>query len=105
MPKQTRLVEQQERSPRVAFGQHARQLIADALPRHHLNLFYKLLNGCKCSGIDLVRKSRCKPHSPQHAELIFAKAPPRIPNRADDSSLEITAAADIIEHLSADRIE
>src|SRR5271165_2420622 len=87
------------------FGQHASQLVAHALARHGVNFLRELLHRLKRAWLDGIFKACGEAHGAQHAQLVFCEAQSRVADGADDSGLQIVAAANEVEHLAAYRIE
>src|SRR5579863_6111653 len=56
-------------------------------------------------GFNGIFKARGKAYRPQHAQLVFGKAPLRIAYGANDAGFEVLASADKVKHFSADWIE
>src|SRR3954468_12222011 len=89
---QARAVQQFERTSRIALGQHLRELITHAFLAHLVDLPRQLANALECLWLDLVTEARRESNSSQHPQLVFAEAPLRTPDRADDSLLQILAS-------------
>src|SRR5882672_6608739 len=57
-------------------------------------------NRAECFRFNFKTESRCKAHRAQHAQLVFFETSPWFSNRANDSRLQIRAAADEIENFA-----
>ncbi len=80
-----------------AFGQHAGQLVAHALAAHLFDSGGHEAGGLKRARLDLKTEPGRKAHRPQHAQLVFLKAPCRFADRTHNARLEVAKTIDKIK--------
>ena len=98
---QSRLVQQLKGAPRMALGQHLRQLVAHALAAHRVDPRSQRANRALRLRLQLKPEPRREPHPAQHAQMVFFKSQLRPPNRANHARIQIRQPAHIIDHRRA----
>ena len=91
-------VQQFEGAACAAFGEHPRELVADALAADLVNLTGKGVDRGSGPLFDREIEAGGKAHGAQHAELVLFEALLRIADGADDMRAEIGAAAYKVKH-------
>jgi general secretion pathway protein D len=105
-PFEPRDVEQLKAAPGTtgtSSNQDTRQLVADAFSRYALDAGRMSLDRSKSIALNIEPQPSRKPNRAQHAQVILGKARPRITHRANQASLQIRKAADVIDHFSSSR--
>jgi hypothetical protein len=101
---QTGAVEHFEPAAGSAFCQYPRQFIANALGGYIVSQRRQLSDGGKCLFFNFETKACCKSNGAKHAETIFFKSPDRVSDCADEFSLQISPAVNVIEYFAGDWI-
>ncbi|MDD5200171.1 MAG: hypothetical protein PHC88_10265 [Terrimicrobiaceae bacterium] len=99
LAQQSALVEQIERSHPARVGEHFRELIANALGAHGMDLRRARADGIPGAGLDLEPQPRGKTNSAQQSQTVLREALRGIADGPDDAGVEVGAPADEIQHL------
>lgn len=86
-------------------GQNLADFRGDPLPTDDGDLVGHPADGLPRLGIQLEIEPGGKTHGSQHPQLVLGESLHRIADRPDPPALDVFAAADVIDHFSADRIE
>ena len=91
------MVEQLEGAAGVAFGEHAGELVADALLRNLQDAGGLRLHGFEGAGVESEAEARGETDAAQHAQLVFSEAERRVADGADQPGGEVVAASDEVK--------
>ena len=104
MRQEPRRIHELEAPARAAFGENARNLLADPLPRDARHIRRLGANRLEGFGFDLEAEARGEARRADHAQAILLKARARVADGADDAGGEVLPAADFVDHAVCDRI-
>jgi hypothetical protein len=90
-------IEQFKSATGVAFSQHQGEFVADALAADLADPGGGVADGDEGARFDFEVEARGEADGSQHAQLVFGEAQGGIPDRAENLSGEIVAAADEVE--------
>jgi hypothetical protein len=90
-------VEELEGAAGMTFGEHAGELVADALAADGGGFWGESLDGRGGGGVDIELEAGSEADAAQHAEVVFFKAEFGAADGADDASIEIGDAVDVVD--------
>src|SRR5579863_977836 len=100
---ESRLVEQFESPPRVAFGEDLDDLVAEALGAGRVSLTREPPDRGNRRRIECKAEARGKAYGAQHTQAVFAEAFQRIADGADAARLDVGESAHVIDDAGLGR--
>src|SRR5579859_4841260 len=97
-------VQQFKAAARATLSEDAHQFVAHALSGNGADEGVVAADSLEGGGLDLEPEAGGEGNGAQEAEVVFAKTDFRVADGADDTALEIGAAADEIENFAGVRI-